>query len=47
MLSILQKTLEPADQRVVVLLGASHISLLEQLLRLDPSIKIVELRDLM
>lgn len=47
MLSILQKTLEPTDRRVVVLLGASHIALFEQLLRLDPSIKVVELRDLM
>ena len=47
MLSVLQKTLEPTDNRVVVLLGASHIALFEQLLKLDPSIKVVELRDLM
>lgn len=47
MLSVLQKTLEPTDKRVVVLLGASHIALFEQLLKLDPNIKVVELRDLM
>lgn len=47
MLSFMRKGIEATDKRVVVMLGSSHIALFELLLKSDPSIKIVELKDLL
>jgi Family of unknown function (DUF5694) len=45
MLANIQKQTESSDHRIMVLAGASHVSMFVDLLRHDPNFKIVELKD--
>lgn len=45
MYSLVQKLTEAADQRVVLLLGASHIALIKHFIDLDERFKVVELKE--
>jgi len=47
MFSLLQKAMVPKDQKIMVLLGASHIAVLQSFFKLDPAYKIVELKDIL
>ncbi len=43
----IQKYTEPKDQRIMVLMGAGHIAVLESLMSQSSSMQIIELKDLM
>ncbi len=45
--SSIQKYTEPKDKRIMVLMGAGHIAVLENLISYSPDWKIVELKDIM
>ena len=45
MYSLIQKKISPDDQKVMIILGASHIAALEVFFKLNPAYKIVELAD--
>lgn len=47
MYSLVQKLTESKDKRVVVVLGSGHIALFKQLIDLDESFKVVELKDVL
>lgn len=47
MYSLVQKNITPDDDRIVVLLGAGHISLIEQFVKDDDRFELVELRDVL
>ena len=42
MYSIIQKTIEPQDQRIMILAGASHIGILKQFMELNSDLEIME-----
>jgi len=46
MYSLIQKQTEPSDQRIMVLMGAGHIAVIENLMQYNPEWKIVELKDI-
>ena len=45
--SLIQKYTEAEDDRIMVLMGASHIAVFENLIRYNPNWKIVELHEIM
>ncbi len=45
--SLIQKITESNDKRVMVLLGASHIAMLKEFIKLDRNFKVVELKDIL
>ncbi len=47
MYSLVQKLTESKDQRVMVLLGASHAALFKKFIELDSNFKVVELKDVL
>lgn len=47
MYSLIQKITESKDKRVVVLLGASHIAMLKEFIKIDRNFKVVELKDIL
>lgn len=47
MWSLMQKAMTENDERIMVLLGSSHVAVLEQLLAYNANWKTIELRDLM
>ncbi|SFB71481.1 hypothetical protein SAMN05421780_10160 [Flexibacter flexilis DSM 6793] len=47
MYSFVQKITEQKDDKIVVLLGASHIALFKQFIDLDENYKVVELKDIL
>ncbi|OWK71654.1 DUF5694 domain-containing protein [Pedobacter sp. AJM] len=47
MYALVQKITQPADKRIVILLGAGHISLIKQFIALENRFKIVELKDIL
>lgn len=47
MFSLIQKSLTENDQKIMILLGASHIAVLEKLFELNPEYSIVELKDVL
>jgi hypothetical protein len=47
MYSLIQKITESKDKRVMVLLGASHIAMLKEFIKIDRNFKVVELKDIL
>ena len=47
MYSLIQKQIEPGDKRIVVLAGASHITLFKQFIEQNPKWTLVELEDVL
>ena len=47
MYSFVQKLTEEKDKKIVVLLGASHVSMFKQFIDLDENFKVVELKDIL
>jgi len=47
MYSLVQKLTESTDEKVVLLLGAGHISIIEQFIKDDDRFEIIELKDLL
>ncbi len=47
MFSLIQKSITEKDQKIMILLGASHIAVLEKLFELNPEYSIVELKDVL
>lgn len=47
MYSLVQKITESKDEKVMVLLGAGHISMFREFIKYDPEFEIVELKDIL
>ncbi|MEZ0006961.1 hypothetical protein ABH942_002339 [Flavobacterium sp. 28YEA47A] len=47
MFSLVQKLTESKDDKVMVLLGAGHISMFREIVKYDPEFEIVELKDIL
>ncbi len=47
MFSLFQKKLKPESQKVMVILGASHIAALQTFFKLNPAYQLVELKDIL
>lgn len=47
MYSLVQKLTESQDSKVMVLLGAGHISMFREIIKYDPEFEIVELKDIL
>lgn len=47
MYSFVQKITEEKDKKIVVLLGASHISMFKQFIDLDENFRVIELKDIL
>ncbi len=45
--SSIQKTITPKSQKVMIILGASHIAALQTFFKLNPEYKIIELKDIL
>jgi hypothetical protein len=47
MYALIQKITESKDKRVMVILGASHIAMLKEFIKVDRNFKVVELKDIL
>lgn len=47
MFSLIQQSVKVSDKRIVILLGASHVAILEQFFKLHPGYEVVELKDVL
>jgi hypothetical protein len=47
MFSFVQKITEKSDDKIVILLGASHAALFKHFIDLDENLKVVELKDIL